>query len=285
MRSRVAALVVVLATASCGRFGFGNHGDDTSDDASTDGTADGTSDGMNSDAAIDGTQQVTCMNPVGHDEDADGIDDKCDKCPHKPDPAQIDTDGDGVGDVCDPSNTTNQTIAFFDPFTSQLPGWSIVGSATRTYTGDAVVVDSMPGVSADYMMSFTPQDDYIEIGGAVLTSYTGSRQITVNARQSAAKYYCELFNDTTFFIALTHTLDGSSFTGDDSQSLSGTLDPRAVTLAMSRSAGNAVKCNASWPGSQMLQATVPTSINANQIGFYIQRLQVRIDYFIVIRTM
>src|SRR5690348_5557014 len=106
---RAGCLLVVAA--ACGRYGFG---------------------------AVDGGVKVIC-NPVGHDEDGDGIDDACDDCPHIADPSQIDSDGDGVGDVCDPDPASpRESITLFDPMTSQLPFWQFDALAP-SYTGDSIV--------------------------------------------------------------------------------------------------------------------------------------------------
>lgn len=52
---------------------------------------------------VDSTDAPTeeCLEPIGHDEDDDGIDDACDRCPTDK-VGGIDTDQDGVGDACDP---------------------------------------------------------------------------------------------------------------------------------------------------------------------------------------
>src|SRR5438067_2015174 len=53
-----------------------------------------------------------------HDEDGDGIGDVCDNCPADANLDQADSDGDGVGDACDPQPGVENTILFFDPFTT-----------------------------------------------------------------------------------------------------------------------------------------------------------------------
>jgi hypothetical protein len=91
-RSRAVASAIWLA--ACGRVGFDPRAP----------AADATGDGGS----------VACLTPTGHDEDGDGIDDACDVCPHRADPAQVDTDHDGVGDACDPEPTNpHQRIALF----------------------------------------------------------------------------------------------------------------------------------------------------------------------------
>jgi len=80
---------LVLLSLGCGRLRFDPlAGDATGVDADDDATA-------------------VCTT-VGHDEDADGIADVCDVCPHVPDPAQLDSDRDGVGDACDPEPTNKR---------------------------------------------------------------------------------------------------------------------------------------------------------------------------------
>ncbi len=106
--------ILLVIAAGCGRFGF----DDTPDRA---------------DASADAPASCT-----GHDEDADGFPDACDRCPGIAD-NQADADGDGVGDACDPDNTSPQRILMFESFASLPPGWVSAGAATWTAMGDDIV--------------------------------------------------------------------------------------------------------------------------------------------------
>ena len=87
-----------------------------------------------------------CVDPVHHDEDADGVFDACDNCPHVAQTSFDDTDGDGVGDLCDPDPGRRDTqIVFYgfgDPPTGLVlnadPGggtWSIAGDTIRLMNG------------------------------------------------------------------------------------------------------------------------------------------------------
>ncbi|HET9989722.1 MAG TPA: hypothetical protein VFQ65_14420, partial [Kofleriaceae bacterium] len=72
-----------------------------------------------------------------HDEDGDGVFDKCDKCPTIFDPNDGDTDGDGVGNLCDPDPGPANTI---DAFYSFQTGIAFTGNGD-TYPNDTMRLD------------------------------------------------------------------------------------------------------------------------------------------------
>ncbi|MBL0214009.1 MAG: thrombospondin type 3 repeat-containing protein [Myxococcales bacterium] len=98
------------------------------------------------DGADAGDDALGCA--IGHDEDADGVDDGCDNCPQTPNPTQSDhleTDmgsvADGVGDACDPHPTVagdrvESFLSFAAPGISET--WRSPGAST-TFDGDALV--------------------------------------------------------------------------------------------------------------------------------------------------
>lgn len=83
-----------------------------------------------SDAPIDAIPPG-CV-PIGHDDDADGVDDGCDNCPGLPNPQQGDSDSDTVGDACDPSFAPDDDIIGFDSFAVPTSWASVRGSWARS---------------------------------------------------------------------------------------------------------------------------------------------------------
>ena len=249
-----------LASLGCGRHAFDTVGDGTRADV------------------------PPCLAPVGHDEDLDGIDDACDVCPHIPDPDQQDRDGDGVGDACDPNpSSPGDHITFFDPFTSRRPEWTITGTATQTYTGDSLLMDATETDTTYATLPITPTTDYFELGGAVMAGAAGTRQLTVTADNGPAQLYCELYDSAgEFTLELSHSTDGVNYLTDATTTLSGRFENHPLVLAMHHAPAQ-VECDSDWPGATPLGHAHP-AVTPNVIGFYVQGISFRADYFIVIHT-
>jgi hypothetical protein len=223
--------------------------------------------------------------PVGHDEDGDGIDDACDGCPHVFDPDQIDSDGDGVDDVCDPNPTVpTESIAIFDPFTSQLPIWTITG-ATPMFDGDSAVVDS---TSDDVTMELAdpPGLDHYEFGGSIGASFPPNVKIEISIRQDNQHYYyCELydFGGNTIDFDRAYTLDGMKyFTGTIADLQAPLANGRFVVWLERRPPQ--VTCGTTWPPGATIPEAIPSGIAENQVGLHLAGDQVRLDYFIQIHS-
>jgi len=69
-----------------------------------------------------------------HDEDSDGLFDKCDPCPTVSDAGDMDMDRDGIGDTCDPDQGPHNTI---DAFYSFENGVGVNGTGD-TYPNDTL---------------------------------------------------------------------------------------------------------------------------------------------------
>jgi hypothetical protein len=256
---------VVLLAAGCGRLAF--------DDASSSG------DGGAADAPR------PCLTPVGHDEDADSIDDACDVCPHLVDD-QRDSDGDGVGDACDPDPASGrQSIAYFDPLIDQRAGWSKTANTTVSATG--VVTDASPNTYADYGRAVVDGTDVFVTGGTISAgNKSAGFHISILLRDAGTpEFYCELFEDTGVpRLMLTYSLDGSSFPHDGRIDLGiPTLVGTSGTLALSYDASS-VRCDATWGGQTVStsgprRAIVPTTVRLVAVSSTAQY-----DYFLQIHS-
>src|SRR5262245_55740167 len=96
-----------------------------------------------------------CIAPNQDDEDADGVFDACDNCPHV---AQlpgdrIDSDLDGIGNACDPHPGKRDTLVLFSGFQTLPPGFETAGGAPWQVSGGKLAFSG--GVSdASYLASF-----------------------------------------------------------------------------------------------------------------------------------
>ncbi|HEY4180078.1 MAG TPA: thrombospondin type 3 repeat-containing protein [Kofleriaceae bacterium] len=253
-----ATLIAVLTTVGCGRLDF----------------------------AASGTPAGCVL--AGHDEDGDGIDDACDGCPTIADPDQPDTDGDGVTDACDPFPLVpTEHIEFFDPFVERTDGW-FADIDRATFLGDAILW----GNTTDYQnlaLAQPPGSDTISFAGVIVDAGSGFRYITSNFAKGlggAGIYYCELTDSGTLPIkyGLTYTLDGSNYQtaafspgnasldADASYALTMTTDPTVST------------CTTSWPvDTHVISGPTPAVIPA-LYWLASSAVQIRIDYFLQIRT-
>lgn len=98
---------------------------------------------------------------ITHDEDGDLRDDRCDLCPHVPDPPQLDGDGDQVGDACDPEPAiARQQLVLFDPFVTLDPAWQF--DTDERAENDTLVLDAI-NVSRTVRRPYTLAHDTFEI--------------------------------------------------------------------------------------------------------------------------
>lgn len=163
-------LAVPLAfVVGCGRLDFGAVSDG--------GLADGSSD---------------TVQPVGHDEDGDGIDDALDNCPHMA-ASTADSDGDGVGNACDPHpETPGDHISVFSPLTPGTNPFDDITGFTQDpdglhHTGDVSLFLTRPVGSARIELGF----DIVAIIG------TGQHQVALGVERSTSPYYFAELNDNT----------------------------------------------------------------------------------------
>lgn len=263
--------LLAIALAGCGRIGFDG------------GDAGGTGDGD----AMGGTDATPCVAPIGHDEDGDTVDDACDLCASIADD-QSDADGDGVGDICDPNPASAiDSLAVFDPFVETLPMWVLGTGAT---IGNDVLELDASGQTSLARIPMTPGRDTYTIVGAVTNVDATQHQLAIilGPLAGSGSYYCELYEDPlvpAFFLSMTYTFDGITFTSAAKEDLPGSFGTGPVMLRMEHALPN-ITCDAEWNGQfYRLITVIPSgSFNPEQAVIASTNLRATLTSFTRIAT-
>ena len=245
-----------LVLAACGRFEF-----------------DATSDVRFADA-------VGCADPIGHDEDADQIDDVCDVCPQLADD-QLDGDGDRVGDACDLAPTQQQRV-FFDPFTARRDNDWTYGSSV-SFLGDSI---ALPTVSSNggLTLSAPPAPAVLETAGRISVVGLGSAQVSLHVfdPNSGIDLYCELYDNalgTGNQLKLTY-FDGNAFIAVDSQLIGGPLGGGVFRMQFEY-APPKLRCIAIWNGTRYeASGSDPSSVTYTNVTIAANNLDAELDHFV-----
>jgi hypothetical protein len=257
-------LLLTVVVAGCGRWGF--------DSPRT--NADGAPD-----VAIDAR---TCTAPIGHDEDADTVDDACDGCPHLANDDQRDADGDGVGDACDDSAAA-QRIALFDPFTAARSEWAFAQGVTP-----GADVLAMPGIndSLGARLLAPPATDVFTTRGMIVGG-AGSKQFSLQIGELATTghYYCELYDDgANLILGFQYTFDEIAYNSVAQVPLPGRLDNGELTMTLVH-APPAMRCLAVWKGiSYEASGAIPAGITPEAFHIAANDVDATLDYFVRIST-
>lgn len=258
-RVAVVTRLLLIALAGCGRIAF-----DATPDAGT------------PDAA------AVCVAPIGHDEDADGVDDACDACPETG-TSQADVDGDGVGDDCDPAPTISHTRTLFDPFTGPRLEWQLdprqqlPGDVLRTPAADVgAIVARLTGVPGRAV--FATAGRITALGALGIDDH----QITIAfGPTGVGSYYCELYEaGAGLAFQFTYTLDDVTYFQIDTVALPGALLGE-FALAVTHTPPT-MSCTARWQGqTYTVGGTIPGGLTADVATYVVAgNLDDELDYFV-----
>jgi hypothetical protein len=249
-----ARMLGLMLLAACGRIGFGASDVPPADIAS-------------------------CV-PIGHDEDADGVDDGCDLCPQLAD-SQADRDGDAVGDLCDPHpDEARDTIVTFDPFTELRPEWDFP-SRQPVFTGDSIIGDSRGGQFRADRPEAPVDDRYTFAVTLRRAAPTGQRQLALYALEDDTHvYFCDLDqNPNGLFWAQIFTINGLDYTSLTTSPLTGPLEDAPVMVTLDQEPARWT-CRTDWPVDQpVLVAAIPGDIVPAIVALSAINLEVEITSF------
>jgi hypothetical protein len=264
---------VLLLLAGCGRFGFDPSGGGPGDGSPSDG-----------DGAMIIPDAPECPTVV-HDEDADGVDDACDFCPHVAGP-QLDGDGDRVGDICDPEpGIPRQQIMLFDPFVTLGSSWERV-EGSETVVNDELQLLGMNDFR-QVRRPITLGHDLFMIGGTSGAAGSGSYVFAIRTTPATppGSFYCEVYdNATTSSLNFTYTFDDVDFPSDGTTNLSTRFANGTGTFIYEVMA-NTARCTSLWRSElEQVVGNLPVGISVDRVDLYAQNINVRIAYFLQIRT-
>jgi hypothetical protein len=260
--------VILGLSAGCGRFSF-------------DATAGASDDAAGGDGA--GPDAPPCLDPIGHDEDGDGVLDGCDGCPHLPDPLQLDGDGDGVGDACDPDPASQQQILFFDPFISDRAEWTF--QTAPDFSGGFLAISTM--TSWVGLIPFDPQQDLIWLAGRIVAEFAGDSALSIELRDRSDNYACHLL-DAPLELSMNWRPNGTLYYGLASQPVIPPFAPTPIVLRLDHDeATDQLACDAVWRATSPAITTDLAQlqqVQPNELALVVRAAAVEIDYLVVIHT-
>ena len=233
----------------------------------------------------------TRANADQHDEDVDAIGDVCDPCPHLKGTA-ADGDADGVGDVCDPQPASpNQRIKFFDPFTSDRTEWNLGTGAGRL--GETLRIDA--GAESGAILTMANGESRIVTAGTIAAVGTPiPHQFSLMFGVDAAVkvyHYAEFWDEgpNTGEVAVTKANFGT-YNSLDVRAFTNILPTGAFAMVVDESvSAQTVRFDATLGGIAYSlggsTAATPALTASTEIHLYLQNLDARLDYFLVIETL
>lgn len=263
-------VAAAMLVAGCGRVAFDPRGDA----------------GGDGDAPVDMALDAPPHGSLTHDEDADGIVDGLDSCPHLTGD-QRDTDGDGVGDICDPEIVNpRQRITRFEGFEAGVPAGLNAG-AGWVQRPDAL---AWPGTNFGFV-EWNPHpvtNVDIAVGWDILSlTASPTHQLLIGLDQAGgALTYGEVYAGmTTTFTSVTH-FDGTNYTTHDQNDI-GSIPTGRVDMSLHAEENPRVlDFRATWTGMPVrrsFSAVAPYG-PSSALGVTVRDLDAELRYLLVIET-
>lgn len=228
-----------------------------------------------------------CAAPVLHDEDADGIDDACDPCPHIRGDA-LDGDGDGVGDACDPAPLEpKQRIVLFDPFSTMTDKWTY--HSGTALLDDTLRMNALPDASASVRVP--NREHRIALGGTVVVQRgdpSDNPKIAVEFGHASDQlfHFVELFDMAKI---VESRAGGYDVLDERAMARPVPVGPWSVQIDESVSRDR-ILFDAAVDGQQFMGLIGIPSAHSNRlrpgdhVSLYVRNLDLRIDYLLMIET-
>jgi hypothetical protein len=228
--------------------------------------------------------------PIGHDEDRDGVGDAADVCPHLQG-SQADGDGDGVGDDCDYAPASpDETIALFVTFEGGAHPFTTSGVGTFVPQPDALRFTGVDGQLAVILPVF---DDVRVAAGADILAITAMPneqvQLYISIGPDPQPHDYVEFNQTSapFQQAAITRFDGSGYLARRTQTLTPQgIHTGAITLQGTWRAAGTLALDGGWPG-ETYHLDEPSSLytgGAMRVTLGENRMDMDLQWFIVIAT-
>ncbi len=227
--------------------------------------------------------------PIGHDEDGDGVPDTLDVCPHLPG-SQEDADGDGVGDDCDfAPMSPDQTIALFVTFEGGTHPFVTSGSGVIAPQADAL---RFSGVDNQLALALPAFSEARVTASADILAVTGMSneqvQLYISVGPDTQPHdYVELNQgNSTFQVAAITRFDGSTYVTLQTQQLSAQgIHTGPLVLQGTWLATGSLALDGGWPG-EVYHVEIASSqfTGAARITLGDNRLDFDLRWLIVIAT-